>query len=731
VADVAGPRDYHLGDEAMLEANLETLRRWSPDVAFTVLSRDPSWTRRRYGVDAIETPHFSTSFEAPLARSAPHVLVDAMRSADGLLVSGGGNLCETWPEKIAERVAAIECARDLGLPIVVVGQTLGPRLSAPQSLSVARALAAAAWVGVRERASQAFAASLGLRADRTHLQVDDAFFLEPQAAEDDGGGWSDLRDAPILVTLDGSFGAPARRRTLDAIAAQLDTLAGVMEAPLVFVPHVGGADVPDARADLVAARALGDRLRTPLHVLDVREAREVRALVARSSLVFSTRYHPLVFASAAGIPSLGIYTDDYTRVKLQGALQHAGLERWCVSDETAARGALLPLAVELWHQRCSIRAALEVFREQAERQEPRRWEGICRALRLPHRLTPACVAPKGVIPMTGPSLHVPLERRALTEAQWEAFNRDGYLHVGPVLSDDQLRELRQRIDDIMLGKVRYPSLQMQLDTGGAYEALPDPVTGFIDATLAYRKVQGLESDPLVLDLIRRDVFREVCARAYGRHTSVSIFRAMMMNKPARKGTHLPWHQDAGDVWKLDRDPLITSWIALDPATRANGCVQVIPGTHRLGLLSRNGSTISDAHATLYCPDEAIVHLEVEAGHAVVLHNWMLHRSGINGTDVPRRALSACYMDGRTLSTVGGHRFPIVFGEHEEVEDAMPFLRAMREENGRLAKNAAEAERYALSLVEDNQRREGMRRDAEVYAKSLEAELNRVRAALSQ
>ena len=214
---------------------------------------------------------------------------------------------------------------------------------------------------------------------------------------------------------------------------------------------------------------------------------------------------------------------------------------------------------------------------------------------------------------------------------------------------------------------------------------------------------------------------------YGRHASVSIFRAMLMNKPAGQGTYLPWHQDAGDVWKLDRDPILTSWIALDDATRDNGCVQAIPGSHRLGLLSKNGSTISDAHAARYCPEEAIVDLEIEAGEGILLHNWMLHRSGVNSTNRPRRAISACYMDGRTLNTVTGTRFPVVFGEHEDVNEALPFAKSLRDENHRLAVMAGEAERYAKSLAADNALRETMRSEAERYALSLEREVERLRA----
>ena len=102
--------------------------------------------------------------------------------------------------------------------------------------------------------------------------------------------------------------------------------------------------------------------------------------------------------------------------------------------------------------------------------------------------------------------------------------------------------------------------------------------GHKGATLAYRKIQDLELDPLFCAFLTRPLFLEICARIYGDHTPIALFRAMFMNKPAHQGTFLPWHQDRWSA--LDRDPLVTVWTALDPATRDNGCVQLIPGSHR-------------------------------------------------------------------------------------------------------------------------------------------------------
>ena len=315
----------------------------------------------------------------------------------------------------------------------------------------------------------------------------------------------------------------------------------------------------------------------------------------------------------------------------------------------------------------------------------------------------------------------------LSEQQWLEYEELGYLRLGPVLDEPELTALQRRMDQIMLGQVSNPALQFQLDTGGAYEDLPGVVSRATEATLAYRKVQGLEAEPLVLEVIRRPLFREICGRHYGKHASISIFRAMMMNKPASKGTHLPWHQDAGDVWKLDRDPLVTTWIALDRAHRANGCVQVIPGSHRLGLLSKNGSTLSPDDARRHCPEDAITYLEIEAGEGLLLHNWLVHRSDVNHTGAPRRALTACYMDGRTRNTLTGDHFPIVFGEPDA---EWPFLQSVGAENRALRETAAAAARYAESLAEHARRVEQMRSEAEQYAKSLEGEVSRLRGAPS-
>src|SRR5215218_1604004 len=127
----------------------------------------------------------------------------------------------------------------------------------------------------------------------------------------------------------------------------------------------------------------------------------------------------------------------------------------------------------------------------------------------------------------------------LSQAQWDDFSRDGYLRLGRVLDDAQVAALCARAYDLALGTVVNESVRLQLDTGGAYEALPEAVERLDGGgTIRYRTIQGLEADEVFWPLVSHPQSIAVCARAYGPHAAISIFRAMVMNKPAGQGTML-------------------------------------------------------------------------------------------------------------------------------------------------------------------------------------------------
>ena len=252
----------------------------------------------------------------------------------------------------------------------------------------------------------------------------------------------------------------------------------------------------------------------------------------------------------------------------------------------------------------------------------------------------------------------------ISESDWKFYELNGYLRLGKVLSDEDLSALRTRIDDIMLGKadLDYNRILMQLDSDtGKYEDAGAQSRGHKGASLGYRKIQDLEFDPLFLEFMQRPIFKEICERTHGVGTPIAAFRSMFMNKPAHKGTFLPWHQDR---WVyLDRDPLLTLWTALDPATKANGCVQYIPGSHHFGLINpaHGSGFLTKEQAADYCSPNKVEYLEVPAGHSVLMHNHLLHASDVNRSDIPRRAFSVCYMPAATVAS-NGEKFTTIFGE---------------------------------------------------------------------
>jgi phytanoyl-CoA hydroxylase len=231
------------------------------------------------------------------------------------------------------------------------------------------------------------------------------------------------------------------------------------------------------------------------------------------------------------------------------------------------------------------------------------------------------------------------------QAALTRFEADGYARLGRVATDDALAAMRARTDDLMLGRVTYPGLFFQLDTAtGKYEDLTYG-HGWEGPSLNYRKIEKVELDPVFAAWIDNPLFERIArAKIAG---SVVIYRAVVMGKQARGGTVLPWHQDGGKFWGLDRDPELQIWTALDDAPEEAGCVEIIPGSHRGGLATPVGGVVPKNVLAQSGAEGSRVALPARAGEAILIHNHAWHRSGVNQTGAPRRALSVCYMPATT------------------------------------------------------------------------------------
>ena len=223
------------------------------------------------------------------------------------------------------------------------------------------------------------------------------------------------------------------------------------------------------------------------------------------------------------------------------------------------------------------------------------------------------------------------------------FAEHGYARLGRVLDDEGILALRQRTDDMMFGRVTYPGLFFQKDSqSGSYDDLQFG-RGYEGPGDHYRKVEKIEWDPVFLKWLENPLFERIARRWI--EGPIAIYRAVIFSKAKSGGTELGWHQDGGRFWGLDRDPTLQIWTGLDDAEVEAGCVEVIPGSHREGLRTPFGGSIPNE--VVEARGQAPVFLSAVAGEAILIHNHAWHRSGINRSGHPRRALSFCYMSADT------------------------------------------------------------------------------------
>lgn len=247
--------------------------------------------------------------------------------------------------------------------------------------------------------------------------------------------------------------------------------------------------------------------------------------------------------------------------------------------------------------------------------------------------------------------------RALAE-----LDDDGVGRVGPVVPEVSLARLRARAEALMLGTAVVEGLFFQKDTPtGRYEDLSFG-KGYEGPSLDYRKLEKLERDPIFAELVGNPVFERIARRRID--GPIVIYRAALFAKGPAGGSRLPWHQDGGRFWGLDRDPELQIWTALDDAPEGGGCLEAVPGSHRAGLATPLGGVIPAANLVAADAEALARPYPAVAGEVLLVHNHVWHRSGAGVVGRHRRALTVCYMSAATrcLRTKRAPRvFPSVFG----------------------------------------------------------------------
>jgi hypothetical protein len=247
---------------------------------------------------------------------------------------------------------------------------------------------------------------------------------------------------------------------------------------------------------------------------------------------------------------------------------------------------------------------------------------------------------------------VEAEHQRATEAELEQYARDGYFVRESAFDESELEPLREAVDGVHDQIVR----AVGTEKSDAIEHIDDKrYQKILDSSVQWEwrgevaEIRSMEPYHHLderLDRLTDDARLWSPCRPIVRSDDVSLF-SDKLNFKRPHGAPFPWHQDT-PYWAFQcnhLDQLVSVSIYLDRATRENGCIWVIPGSHVHGTLpcyedrGRQGKLYTDVDR--YEGREPVA-LEAPAGTVMYFHGDLIHGSQSNRSTVQRRALLLTY-----------------------------------------------------------------------------------------
>jgi ectoine hydroxylase len=220
----------------------------------------------------------------------------------------------------------------------------------------------------------------------------------------------------------------------------------------------------------------------------------------------------------------------------------------------------------------------------------------------------------------------------LSESQLREFDEKGYLFFPELISAPEVHVL---LDEVEVLAARETDGNLKEKSGVARQ--------FYNSHRDSRAYKALSGDARILTGVRQLVGNDV----YIWHSKINV-------KAAFEGTVWLWHQDYGYWFHDGVDPKIVScMVSLDEATHENGCLMVIPGSHKLGRLEHFPDEVTTSYKQWTIPidmmreitrDRQIVSLTGKPGSVLLFHCNLIHGSNHNMTSVSRRSVIFAYND---------------------------------------------------------------------------------------
>jgi hypothetical protein len=253
--------------------------------------------------------------------------------------------------------------------------------------------------------------------------------------------------------------------------------------------------------------------------------------------------------------------------------------------------------------------------------------------------------------------------KQLDSSMREQFEREGYLAFAQMIEPREVEALRDALREVMgrlladarAGRANYrppkpggtgnydgalitvDGSELMLLTEPGYDVLGG---GDDEAFDHIRKLASYDqAHPLFTQMIHSPRIKGVVAQLVGE--AVTMFSTMALVKPPLIGSEKPWHQDNAYYKYAPLDKVCGFWLALDDASRENGCMHVLPGWHRRGGFKHIHTNDCQILPDRLREAEAVA-VELPAGGAMFFSSNLPHQTPPNRSPKRRRALQFHY-----------------------------------------------------------------------------------------
>ncbi len=229
----------------------------------------------------------------------------------------------------------------------------------------------------------------------------------------------------------------------------------------------------------------------------------------------------------------------------------------------------------------------------------------------------------------------------LQPGEVEQFRAQGFLPARPLLTSAELAPLREAMERFKEGRsAKAPELSRNL-TGDEENVVLQVVNAWEAEEAFHRHLFQPEMVRAVAELMGTDTVR--------------VWHDQIQYKPPRNGGPTIWHQDYPYWPVLEPSDLVSAWMAIEDADEANGCMSMVPRSHRWGqydggTVGQNPEGWGPAHDPGFVPEGdrvEVIPCPARAGEVMFHHCMTWHGAPPNRSDRGRPAIAVHFMPGHT------------------------------------------------------------------------------------